>query len=389
MKAEKDKKTGKWLIQYRYTDWQGKRRKSTKRGFATKREAEEWLRNFLITQKADFDMKFADFWKMYCADMETRLWEHTMRTKKYIVDLKILPYFGNKRVNDITAADIRQRQNELIKMGYSPTYLKTINNQLSAIFNYAVRYYDLKSNPCAKAGSMGKSKAEEMDFWTGEEFRRFIDSVMNKRRSYMAFMTLYWTGMRLGELRALTPADFDFETNMLSITKSYQRITSPFKSQMSCVRELKLVQKEEKYILKQLPVKEMECLRTNKHEMKNIKMGADEEWTLCDKKEVLELDISYPIEKIHAQTFGIKISTGKYKAPVDFTQEFLTIKLLMDVSQSELFINNGEVVMSNLLFPEDFYKVKLFATGGDLVIEKSIIYEMDEIMNHPLDGDLI
>lgn len=421
MKAEKDKKTGKWLIQYRYTDWQGKRRKSTKRGFATKREAEEWLRNFLITQKADFDMKFADFWKMYCADMETRLREHTMRTKKYIVELKILPYFGNKRVNDITAADIRQRQNELIKMGYSPTYLKTINNQLSAIFNYAVRYYDLKSNPCAKAGSMGKSKAEEMDFWTGEEFRRFIDSVMNKRLSYMAFMTLYWTGMRLGELRALTPADFDFETNMLSITKSYQRITSPFKGQMSCVRELKLVQKEKKYILKQLPVKEMECLRTNKHEMKNIKMGADEEWTLCDKKEVLELDISYPIEKIHAQTFGIKISTGKnrqfeivfckekqccvvdrttgvnphdkfagkYKAPVDFTQEFLTIKLLMDVSQSELFINNGEVVMSNLLFPEDFYKVKLFATGGDLVIEKSIIYEMDEIMNHPLDGDLI
>ena len=224
MKAEKDKKTGKWLIQYRYTDWQGKRRKSTKRGFATKREAEEWLRNFLITQKADFDMKFADFWKMYCADMETRLREHTMRTKKYIVELKILLYFGNKRVNDITAADIRQWQNELIKMGYSPTYLKTINNQLSAIFNYVVRYYDLKSNPCAKAGSMGKSKAEEMDFWTGEEFRRFIDSVMNKRLSYMAFMTLYWTGMRLGELLALTLADFNFETHTLRINKSYQRL---------------------------------------------------------------------------------------------------------------------------------------------------------------------
>ena len=224
MKAEKDKKTGKWLIQYRYTDWQGKRRKSTKRGFATKREAEEWLRNFLITQKADFDMKFADFWKMYCADMETRLREHTMRTKKYIVELKILPYFGNKRVNDITAADIRQWQNELIKMGYSPTYLKTINNQLSAIFNYAVRYYDLKSNPCAKAGSMGKSKAEEMDFWAGEEFRKFIDSVMNKRLSYMAFMTLYWTGMRLGELLALNPKDVDLEKRTISIIKSYQRI---------------------------------------------------------------------------------------------------------------------------------------------------------------------
>lgn len=224
MKAEKGKKTGKWLIQYRYTDWQGKRRKSTKRGFATKREAEEWLRNFLITQKADFDMKFEDFWKMNCADMEIRLREHTMRTKKYIVELKVLPYFGDKRVNDITAADIRQWQNELIKMGYSPTYLKTINNQLSAIFNYAVRYYDLKSNPCAKAGSMGKSKAEEMDFWTVEEFRKFIDSVMNKRLSYMAFMTLYWTGMRLGELLALNPKDVDLEKRTISITKSYQRL---------------------------------------------------------------------------------------------------------------------------------------------------------------------
>ena len=151
MKAEKDPKTGKWLIQYRYTNWQGERKKSTKRGFDTKREAEEWLRKFLVTQKADFDMKFEDFLKLYYEDMDTRLREHTMRTKRYIIDLKILPYFGQKRVNDITAADIRKWQNELIKKNYSQTYLKTINNQLSALFNYAVKFYDLKSNPCKKA----------------------------------------------------------------------------------------------------------------------------------------------------------------------------------------------------------------------------------------------
>lgn len=224
MRAEKDPKTGKWLIQYRYTDWQGKRRKSTKRGFKTKREAEEWPRNFLMTQTSDFDMKFDEFLKLYYADMETRLREHTMRTKKYIIELKILPYFGQKRINDIKAADIRNWQNELIKQGYSPTYLKTINNQLSAVFNYAVKYYDLKGNPCAKAGSMGKSKAEEMNFWTKEEFMQFIDSVMDKRQSYMAFMLLYWTGMRLGEVLALTPADIDFEKRTISITKSYQRL---------------------------------------------------------------------------------------------------------------------------------------------------------------------
>ena len=225
MKAEKDPKTGKWLIQYRYTDWQCKRRKSTKRGFSTKREAEEWLRNFLMTKSLDFNMKFKDFVELYYKDMGTRLREHTMRTKRYIIDLKIIPYFGEKSINEIKATDIRQWQNELISKGYSPTYLKTINNQLCAIFNYAVRYYDLTSNPCSKAGSIGKSKADEMNFWTKQEFMKFIDELMDKRTSYLAFMILYWTGMRIGELLALTPGDIDLEKHTISITKSYQRLS--------------------------------------------------------------------------------------------------------------------------------------------------------------------
>ena len=224
-KAEKDQKTGKWLIQYRYTDWQGNRKKSMKRGFDTKREAEEWLRQFLVNQQANFKMCFADFLKIYYTDMETRLREHTMRTKKYIIDLKVLPYFGKLKMNEIKAPHIRKWQNELMKQGYSATYLKTINNQLAAIFNYAVKYYDLPNNPCRKAGSIGKSKADEMQFWTHEEFSSFIDSIMNKHQSYMAFMTLYWTGMRLGELLALTIGDVDFEKCTISISKSYQRLS--------------------------------------------------------------------------------------------------------------------------------------------------------------------
>lgn len=218
MKAERDKKTGKWLIQFRYTDWQGVRRKTTKR------EAEEYVRNFLASQQADFNMNFQEFLKLYYEDMTPRLRENTMRNKKYIIDLKILPYFSNKRMNSITAADIRKWQNELISQGYSQTYLRTINNQLTAVFNYAVRYYDLQNNPCRKAGGMGKNKADEMKFWTKDEFYKFIDSIMDKQKSYAAFMTLFWTGMRLGELLALTPADIDFENKTISISKSYQRL---------------------------------------------------------------------------------------------------------------------------------------------------------------------
>lgn len=224
MKAERDAKTGKWLIQYRYTDWQGNRKKSTKRGFNTKREAEEWVRNFLMSQQADFNMYFEDFLKLYYEDMAARIRENTMNTKKYIIDLKILPYFGKKSINSITPADIRKWQNELMSQGYSQTYLRTINNQLTAIFNYAVKYYDLKSNPCRKAGSMGKNQADEMNFWTKEEFSDFADAIMDKQDSYTAFTTLFWTGMRIGELLALTPADINFEEKTISISKSYQRI---------------------------------------------------------------------------------------------------------------------------------------------------------------------
>lgn len=224
MKAEKDKKTGKWLIQYRYTDWKGNHKKSTKRGFSTKREAEEWLRNFLMSQQADFNMSFEEFVKLYYEDMTPRLREHTMKTKKHIIELKIIPFFGKKSMNAITPADIRKWQNELLLKNYSQTYLRTINNQLTAIFNYAVQYYDLKNNPCKKAGSIGKNKAEEMNFWTKEEFSIFIEGIMDKQRSYTAFMVLFWTGMRIGELLALTPSDIDFEEKTIYISKSYQRI---------------------------------------------------------------------------------------------------------------------------------------------------------------------
>ena len=224
MKAQKDIKTGKWFVQYRDSDWQGQRKKSTKRGFKTKREAEEWLRNFLMTNQGDFNMLFSDFLKLYYADMENRVRENTLRSKKYIIDLKVVPYFGKLQMSKIKAADIRKWQDTLIKQGYAATYLKTINNQLNAIFNYAVKYYDLKSNPCLKAGSMGKNNAGEMKFWTKQEFMKFIDCVMDKRQSYVAFMTLYWTRMRIGELLALTPGDIDFEKRTISISKSYQRI---------------------------------------------------------------------------------------------------------------------------------------------------------------------
>lgn len=220
MSATRDGKM--WRCQFYYKDWQ--RHKKNKRGFKTKAEAEQWKRDFLQQQQRNLDINFENFVQIYYEDMEHRLRENTMRTKKFIIDLKIIPYFKKKHMNEIKASDIRAWQNALMKKGYSETYLKTVNNQLSAIFNYAVRYYDLKDNPCRKAGSIGKSHAGEKEFWTKQEFKQFLVTVEDKPETKMAFLLLYWTGMRIGELLAITYNDIDLEKRTISVNKSYQRI---------------------------------------------------------------------------------------------------------------------------------------------------------------------
>jgi hypothetical protein len=65
MSAYKDKKTGKWYLFFYYTDWQGKRKGKTKRGFKTKREALEWEREFLQKSDANLEMKFEAFVDIY------------------------------------------------------------------------------------------------------------------------------------------------------------------------------------------------------------------------------------------------------------------------------------------------------------------------------------
>ena len=230
MGAFKNKKNGTWYVQFRYTDWKGERQQKLKRGFATKREAQEWERQFLMSKRADINMTFEQFAKLYERDIKPKLKLNTWITKESIIQKKILPYFGKRKLSEITARDIICWQNEIRELKdwhgkpLSATYLKTVHNQLSAIFNHATRFYNLQNNPCQKAGSMGKKKNREMLFWTKEEYLKFAEVMMDKPLSYYAFEMLYWCGIREGELLALTPSDFDFEKGTVSITKSYQRL---------------------------------------------------------------------------------------------------------------------------------------------------------------------
>lgn len=195
-------------------------------GFKLQKEAKAYETEFLSKAHASCDMLFSSLVELYMEDCRPRLKPTTFANKQFLIGTHVLPYFGNTPINKISPTTIRQWQTALIShpAGYSQTYLKTVHNQVSAIFNFACKYYGLTENPARLCGSMGKKNADCMSFWTVDEFKRFDEAVSDKIVSTTIFNLLFWSGMRSGEMLALTLNDFDFSTNTVTINKNYARL---------------------------------------------------------------------------------------------------------------------------------------------------------------------
>lgn len=220
---------GTWTSKFKYRDWRGEKRQKTKRGFERKKDALDFEAEFKATLVHSADIPFTALVKNYLGDLTKnhKIEITTAERKQRAFDKMISPYFGQKPINQIAELDVlnwqtwvQQKGFDKFKgVGYAPTYLKSINNELSAMMNYAVRYYRLPYNPCERAGSMGKSSAEAMEIWTLDQFEQFI-GYADKSDAKIAFDILFWTGIREGELLALTPADF-LPGPRLDIKKSF------------------------------------------------------------------------------------------------------------------------------------------------------------------------
>ena len=230
MTVIKNEKSNTWEVRTYFKNLQGDRKQKTKRGFKTRREAVAWEAAFKTEEHCDLNMTFESYYRIYERDIKPTLKLNTWKTKQAIVEKKILPFIGNRKIDSLTPADIRAWQVEVMNLTkkngepLSQDYLRTIHCQLSAMLNHAVRFYGLKRNVANVAGSMGGESHDEIKFWTQTEYEKFAEAVADKPLSYFAFEILYWCGLRLGEMQALTPEDIDFERNTIRINKSYQRI---------------------------------------------------------------------------------------------------------------------------------------------------------------------
>ena len=222
--AYKEKDTKKWTAQWFETNAKGEKKKRRKRGLSTKKEALEYERQKKLNSSRSMDMKLSEFMEVYFEDKQNELKERTMKNKRYMMEQHIIPYFGNQMMSEISASQIIQWQNEMQTKGFSESYLRMIQNQLTSLFTHASRIYDLHTNPCKKVKRMGNSDSRSLDFWTTEEYQQFIQTIEPGTRYYLIFEILFWTGCRIGELLALSLSDFDMSGNLLHINKTYNRI---------------------------------------------------------------------------------------------------------------------------------------------------------------------
>lgn len=224
MPAYYDKTTKKWYCKFYYMDYTNTKRQKLKRGFTSKRDALEYERTFLVKYQKDATISFSVLIGHYKEDIKARLKASTVSTKSYIINNRIFPYFKGYTVDQITTGDVRKWQNNIIKQGYSNTYINTVNKQLVAIFNFAIKFYGLQQNPATLAGNIGAKKPDkEMNILTPDQFDILIESVDNIEIKTI-FTILFYSGLRIGELQALTWNDIDMQRHMIQVNKTFTKI---------------------------------------------------------------------------------------------------------------------------------------------------------------------
>lgn len=229
MPTYKDENSNTWYCKFYYTDWNGAKRQKLKRGFKLQREAKEWERLFLEQFAKSPDITFYSLYQKYIAYKENRVKKTTLETQKYTIERHILPFFQKKIIAEITPADCAEWQNQLLDKGFKASHARQINACLRMVFKYAVDFLGLRSNPVKS--QICKPQKRELSFWTPEEYALFSDHIRHNIELYTAFEILYYTGMRKGELLALTLEDVDFTGKTITINKTLAYIAGEYAPQ--------------------------------------------------------------------------------------------------------------------------------------------------------------
>lgn len=236
-----DKKT--WYAMFYAKDYKGVNKKYKKTGFKKKKEAQEYEYEFKKKIAKSLNMSFQSLYELYFEDYSKRHKPTAVNTVQTFFKLHILPFFGDVEVNKITSYMIREWQNEMLDKEnengklFSENSKANIYAALKSMFNWATRYQGLNENPCKNMGSFGSKKNRtEMKIWSVDDFNKFIKilELENKEKNekysnfVIVFKILFWTGLRIGEVLALTEEDINLYNKFIDVNKTVSYVNKKY-----------------------------------------------------------------------------------------------------------------------------------------------------------------
>lgn len=226
MAVYKDDKTGKWFFRVYITDpITGNRIQRERKGFVLRRDALAAEAQFtndsqnreIVIANIDFDEVIDE----YLIFQKKRLKNTTYVGINYQIEKHIRPYFSNVKTRNITRVLLENWYNNLDKNDYTYTYKNKILTQLKAIFNYLDDQYNFRVRflntfpPFSRKASETRNEVVTYDLEQFNEFLSYTENILEET----LFMTLFYSGIRIGELRGLTWKDVDFKNRVLNIDK--------------------------------------------------------------------------------------------------------------------------------------------------------------------------
>ncbi|MBO5637675.1 MAG: site-specific integrase [Acidaminococcaceae bacterium] len=216
----------RFYCSFYYTDYSGTRKRKKIEGFTRSKDAKKAQDDFLLRLAGSCNIPFDSFCKIYLDDCKKRLKESGTRSKEIILTTHAVPFFGDTPLNKITPSAVRTWQNNLIshQPPFKPTYLRACSVHLSALFNFATKFYNLPQNPAKITGVIGTTRSGHCDFYTIKEYRLFMKNLKDSKPLQLAFEILFFTGCRCGELLALTVSDFDEKNETIRIDETLTKV---------------------------------------------------------------------------------------------------------------------------------------------------------------------
>lgn len=222
---EKTKDGRQWRFKVYYHDTEGKLVPYTSKRYLLEKEAKAEERVFLLNRDAPVKKRFGIVADDYFDDAFKRLRESTVLIYQSNYKNHIKPYFENKFIDEISVMNIENWKNKLLDKGLSVASANQYYVVFNELFSFANRKYELNYNPVRLSGRFKKRNDEVIEtnkklrYIVYDQYCKFI-SVIEDELWHCFFLTLYFAGMRKGEMLALTWNDIDFIKNKVIVNKT-------------------------------------------------------------------------------------------------------------------------------------------------------------------------